>query len=73
LPLVGDKGINEVVPENFWEEERDLMQMHFRGGQFAEGIVLALQQIGRKLKQFFPIQDDDENELSDEISYGGID
>ncbi|MEN0002830.1 MAG: TPM domain-containing protein [Bacteroidota bacterium] len=68
--IVGDKGINEVVPENFWEAERDLMQQHFRNEQFAEGIALALHQIGMKLREFFPIQEDDENELPDEISYG---
>lgn len=67
--IVGDQGINAVVPENFWEEERDIMQAHFREGQFAEGIALALEQIGVKLKEFFPVQDDDENELPDEISY----
>ena len=67
--IVGDAGINEVVPEDFWDGERDLMQRYFREGEFATGIELAIQQIGRNLKQYFPYQRDDVNELPDEISY----
>lgn len=67
--IIGDQGINDVVSENFWDTERDLMQGQFRMGQFCEGICLAIQQVGAKLKQFFPYQSDDENELPDEISY----
>ncbi len=68
--ILGDEGIDKVVSEDFWDTERDLMQQHFRRGDFAGGIALAIQQVGAKLKQFFPYQDDDVNELPDEISYG---
>ena len=69
--ILGDEGIDKVVSDNFWDEERDLMQHHFRQGKFADGIALAVEQVGAKLKQFFPKQSDDENELPDDISYGG--
>ena len=69
--IIGDEGINKVVSQDFWEEERDLMQRHFKRGEFVEGLSLAIQQIGAKLRQFFPYQSDDVNELPDEISYGG--
>ncbi len=67
--IVGGEGINKVVPEDFWATERDLMQQHFKKGDFATGIEQAIQQIGTKLKQYFPYQTDDVNELPDEISY----
>jgi uncharacterized membrane protein len=67
--ILGDEGINKVVPKDFWSEERDLMQRHFKAGEFATGIELAIQQIGARLKQYFPYQTDDVNELPDEISY----
>ena len=67
--ILGDEGINKVVPEDFWATERDLMQQHFKKGDFATGIERAIQQIGAKLKQYFPYQTDDVNELPDEISY----
>lgn len=67
--IIGDKGINEQLPENFWEEERDLMLEHFRQGAFAKGICEVIGQVGEKLKVFFPYQQDDTNELPDDISY----
>ena len=27
--ILGDQGINEVVPDGFWEDVRDLMSHHF--------------------------------------------
>ena len=67
--ILGDQGINGVVPKDFWDTERDLLGHHFRRGEFATGIEKAIEQIGRKLKQYFPYQTDDVNELPDEISY----
>jgi uncharacterized membrane protein len=69
--IIGDEGIDKFVPADFWESERDLMQSHFRKGEFARGIELVIGQIGEKLKKFFPYQEDDVNELPDTISYGG--
>lgn len=71
--ILGDKGIDQAVPPDFWASERDLLQAYFRRGEFCAGLVAAIDQIGEKLKAYFPVQDDDKNELSDEISYGDKD
>ncbi len=71
--IIGDEGIDKVVEGDFWESERDLLQRYFRDGHFCAGIVAAVDIIGDKLKSFFPIQQDDENELPDDISYGAKD
>lgn len=68
--IIGDEGIDKVVSEDFWETERDLLQRHFRKGEFAAGLALAIEQVGTKLRKFFPYTGDDMNELPDEISYG---
>lgn len=68
--IIGDEGIDQVVSDDFWDTERDLMQMYFRKGEFATGIEKAIEQVGAKLKKFFPHQSDDKNELPDTISYG---
>lgn len=67
--IIGDEGINQRVPEDFWAEERNLMQTHFKQGQFCKGICLVIEQVGDKLQEYFPYQADDVNELPDEISY----
>ena len=69
--ILGDEGINKVVPENFWDAEKNLMQEHFKEGAFCKGICEVIGRIGVKLKEHFPYQSDDVNELPDEISYGG--
>lgn len=67
--IIGDAGINKVVPKDFWETTKEAMQNHFRNGELAEGIITGIHMAGEKLKTFFPLQDGDKNELSDDISY----
>lgn len=68
--IIGDKGINDVVPNGFWNKVKDIMQDHFKRREFARGLELGIEQAGHELKVHFPYQQDDENELSDEISKG---
>ena len=71
LAIVGDTGINEVVPDHFWDDERDLMISYFKNGQFTEGLVEGIKKVGEQLKEFFPYIENDENELSNEVTFGG--
>ncbi len=68
--IIGDKGIDEVVPDNFWESTKDVMQTHFRNDEFKTGLVKGIEEAGQQLKTHFPYQSDDVNELPDEISKG---
>ena len=68
--VLGDKGINKVVEEDFWEDIRKTLLERFRDGGFTEGLVEGITMIGTKLKKRFPYHIDDVNELSDEISFG---
>jgi uncharacterized membrane protein len=71
LAILGDEGINKVVPEHFWEENLHDMQLHFSMSQYAEGLERAIEHAGEKLKQYFPYdRGTDQNELSDAISLG---
>ena len=67
--ILGDKGINEAVPDNFWDSIRDVMLSHFKQKQFATGLSKGIEMAGEKLKTQFPYQSDDTNELSDELSF----
>ncbi len=68
--ILGDVGINEKVGESYWNELRDRLQDNFKSERFCDGLVEAIIDAGEHLRHFFPIGDDDKNELSDEISYG---
>ncbi|MFD1629452.1 TPM domain-containing protein [Pseudopedobacter beijingensis] len=69
LAIIGDKGINEVVPANFWDTVKELMIAHFKKNDIAEGISLGIIEAGKQLKRFFPYQDNDINELPDDIVF----
>ena len=63
--VFGDNGINEKVPENFWNETKDLMLNHFKNEDFGTGLAEAIILAGQQLKAHFPYQKDDKNELED--------
>jgi uncharacterized membrane protein len=67
--IIGDVGINALVEEHFWEDIKLLMGEHFKLGEFVTGLQKGIQKAGTKLKKHFPVNTDDVNELSDEISF----
>ena len=66
--IYGDKGIDAVVPENFWETTKNTMQKHFQQNNYKQGIIDGVISIGEKLKTHFPWSIEDEDELTNEIS-----
>lgn len=68
--ICGDKGINEVVEPDFWDCTRDIMRNHFKQGNFKQGLIDGILRAGEKLSTYFPCDDCDINELSNEISKG---
>lgn len=68
--ILGDKGINEKVPANFWDKTKELVLSHLKKEERANGLEAGILKAGEQLKAFFPYQSDDKNELSDEISIG---
>lgn len=70
LAIIGDVAINEVVPDHFWDDEIALMASYFKKGEFTQGLVEGIHKVGEQMKVSFPYCDDDENELSNEISFG---
>ncbi len=68
--IIGDSGINNKVPTDFWENIKSQMQIDFKESLFCEGIIRAIEKTGEQLKSFFPITSNDKNELNDNVSYG---
>ena len=69
--ILGDAGINRLVPEYFWDDIKDEMLKHFKARQFTEGLCKGIGMAAEQLKTHFPYDHHgDENELPDEISFG---
>lgn len=67
--IIGDRGIDSVVPDDFWETTQVAMKAHFLSGNIAEGIIAGVSLAGEKLALFFPYQTGDVNELPNDIIY----
>ena len=68
--IYGDKGIDNVVPQNFWESTKETIQQDFKKGNFKRGLVNGILSTGIQLEKHFPWHFFDTDELSNEISKG---
>ncbi len=68
--ILGDAGINQVTAENFWDNIKDAMLREFAINKFTSGLCDGITKAGEQLKEHFPYQRNDINELPDEISFG---
>ena len=68
--ILGDVGINQKVPEGFWDSTSLIMLEQFKKGDFVGGLIAGIKEAGLQLKAHFPYQKGDINELSDDISFG---
>ena len=66
--IYGDKGINKVVPKDFWESTKDAIVAQFKKGDFKQGLIDGILKAGQQLQEHFPWTEGDKNELSDQIS-----
>ncbi len=67
--IIGDEGINNVVENDFWKDIKNDMTQSFRNNLFTDGIIYGVLRCGKKLKAYFPHQENDIDELSNEISF----
>jgi uncharacterized membrane protein len=70
LAVVGDVGVDALVPSTFWTRLCANLATHLRAGRSAEGLVTAVREAGEALRAGFPRAPDDRNELPDDISAG---
>ncbi|WP_159021665.1 TPM domain-containing protein [Formosa sp. L2A11] len=68
--IYGDKGINDLVDDDFWNSTKDVIQSYFKQGKFKEGLVEGVLRAGKELQANFPWDASDINELPNEISNG---
>jgi uncharacterized membrane protein len=68
--ICGDKGINDVVVDDFWVSTKEAMSAQFKTGNFKQGLVDGITKAGEQLQKYFPYEQGDTNELSNEISKG---
>ena len=68
--ILGDLGINMKVEDCCWVDINEYVLGRFQQGKYAQGLIEGIKMAGEQLKEHFPYQADDVNELSDDISFG---
>jgi len=63
VEIIADKGINDVVPEDAWEQAVSDFLEKVKAGQLAEGFLAVVKDCGELLKEHFPDDKDNKNEL----------
>lgn len=66
--ILGDEGIDKAVEADFWDCTKDAVISHFKEKRFKEGLVEGVLKAGERLKLYFPYNESDKDELSNEIS-----
>ncbi|MFT4832093.1 MAG: putative membrane protein [Psychroserpens sp.] len=68
--VLGDKGINKVVPKDFWDSTKEAIEHQFKQRNFKQGLLDGVLKAGKALATHFPWQHNDTNELNNEVSKG---
>lgn len=66
--VLGDKGINTVVPKEFWDTTKEAIENQFKQLNFKQGLIDGVLKAGEALAEHFPWDHNNTNELSNEVS-----
>ena len=67
--IIGDKGINSITEDNFWDTTLNELITFCSKGLITEGICKAVNKVGNLIKKAYPYQEGDINELDNEIIF----
>ena len=67
--ILGDAGINAVVPKDFWDNIKEHVLRNFKDNKFTEGLCEGIKKAGEQLQVHFPFKKGDKNELSNKMNY----
>ena len=70
MAILGDEGIHQRLGQSFWQQEVSKILSEFHQHHYVDGICKVIGDIGIALKQNFPYEREDINELSDLIIFG---
>ncbi len=68
VAIVGDEAINRVCEDGFWNSTLEgMIELFKQDTSICEGIIYGVDRVGELMKKYFPLEDNDINELNDEV------
>jgi len=68
IELIADSGINEKIDQSKWNDIVTHIIDGIKDKKLANNLIEAIDECGKLLSKYFPIKEDDENELANEIN-----
>lgn len=65
--ILADQAIAERVDAEVWGHAMESMLIEIRQGRIAEGMIAAVEEVGKVLAEYFPKAQDDQNQLPDRL------
>ena len=65
--VLGDEGINSKIDQSDWDGVVNFIRAGIKSGKMIKGLKKGIESCKSLLEKFFPIKDDDTNELSNEL------
>ncbi len=65
--IVADEGVNSKIFRERWDELTDGIKNRFSKGNYCEGLIFAIEEMGKVMAREFPVRKNDRDELSNEI------
>ncbi|WP_312511217.1 TPM domain-containing protein [Chryseobacterium culicis] len=69
LTIIGDIGIHEKVKQSYWDHLHDYITAEFAKGNYYQALKSAILETGLELKKHFPVEGENPNQLSNEITF----
>ncbi|MFS4430838.1 TPM domain-containing protein [Chryseobacterium sp. GVT01B] len=69
LTIIGDIGIHEKVKQIYWDHLHDYITAEFAKGHYYQALKSAILETGLELKKHFPVEGENPNQLSNEITF----
>ncbi|PWN60512.1 hypothetical protein C1634_016355 [Chryseobacterium viscerum] len=69
LTIIGDIGIHEKVRQSYWDHLHDYITAEFAKGNYHKALKSAILETGLELKKYFPVEGENPNQLSNEITF----
>lgn len=67
LAVVGDVGIHQRVPDDFWQGVYQAMKIDCQNANYTEALCQGIALVGAQLSVYFPRTEHDQNELPNEV------
>lgn len=69
IAIVGDEGIHQKLGGSYWQSLVEKLIRQFGENRKAEALAASIIDCGEQLGKFFPLKENDKNELSNDISF----